>query len=71
MWSRANVDSLPMDNPLDFWVIRMDHWPEPTQYTIELFGSPAASMFSEHTFSVVGVFVSEKKVGCLQAQFTG
>ena len=34
--ARSDLDTFPTENPLAYWVLRMDHWPELAQYPIEL-----------------------------------
>lgn len=49
-----------MDDTLDYWVTRMDLWPELAQYVFELLNCPAASVLSECTFrEVVGLSVPD------------
>lgn len=43
--SRMNVDSLRMDDPHEYWVMRMCHWPE-----------LAASVLSEWAYITTGTF---------------
>ena len=30
--ARSDLDTFPTENPLAYWVLRMDHWPELAQY---------------------------------------
>uniref|UniRef100_A0A8C5MHN7 BED-type domain-containing protein n=1 Tax=Leptobrachium leishanense TaxID=445787 RepID=A0A8C5MHN7_9ANUR len=60
--ARADLDTFPADDPLAYWVLRLDHWPELSQYAMQLLGCPSSSVFSERTFSVAGGFVTDKRV---------
>uniref|UniRef100_A0A8C5QZ76 HAT C-terminal dimerisation domain-containing protein n=1 Tax=Leptobrachium leishanense TaxID=445787 RepID=A0A8C5QZ76_9ANUR len=60
--ARADLDTFPADDPLAYWVLRLDHWPEFSQYAMQLLGCPSSSMLSERTFSAAGGFVTDKRV---------
>uniref|UniRef100_A0A8C5MB93 BED-type domain-containing protein n=1 Tax=Leptobrachium leishanense TaxID=445787 RepID=A0A8C5MB93_9ANUR len=60
--ARADLDTFPEDNPLVYWVLRLDHWPEFSQYAMQLLGCPSSSVLSERTFSAAGGFVTDKRV---------
>ena len=60
--ARSDLDTFPTENPLGYWVLRMDHWPELAQYAIELLACPASSILSERTFSAAGGFVTNYRV---------
>lgn len=60
--ARSDLDTFPTENPLAYWVLRMDHWPELAQYAIELLACPASSVLSERTFSAAGGFVTDHRV---------
>uniref|UniRef100_A0A8C5QEU3 HAT C-terminal dimerisation domain-containing protein n=1 Tax=Leptobrachium leishanense TaxID=445787 RepID=A0A8C5QEU3_9ANUR len=51
--ARADLDTFPADDPLAYWVLRLDHWPELSQYAMQLRGCPSFSVLSERTFSVL------------------
>ena len=57
----ADIDTLRSDEPLDYWVCRLDLWPELSQFAIELLACPASSVLSERTFSAAGGIVTEKR----------
>uniref|UniRef100_A0A8C5MP76 BED-type domain-containing protein n=1 Tax=Leptobrachium leishanense TaxID=445787 RepID=A0A8C5MP76_9ANUR len=59
---RADLDTFPADDPLAYWVLRLDHWPEFSQYAMQLLGCPSSSVLSERTFSAAGGFVTDKRV---------
>uniref|UniRef100_A0A8C5W861 HAT C-terminal dimerisation domain-containing protein n=1 Tax=Leptobrachium leishanense TaxID=445787 RepID=A0A8C5W861_9ANUR len=60
--ARADLDTFPGDDPLAYWVLRLDHWPEHSQYAMQLLGCPSSSVLSERTFSAAGGFVTYKRV---------
>lgn len=60
--ARSDLDTFPTENPLGYWVLRMDHWPELAQYAIELLACPASSVLSERTFSAAGGVVTDHRV---------
>uniref|UniRef100_A0A8C5LUH2 HAT C-terminal dimerisation domain-containing protein n=1 Tax=Leptobrachium leishanense TaxID=445787 RepID=A0A8C5LUH2_9ANUR len=60
--ARADLDNFPADDPLAYWVLRLDHWPELSQYAMQLLGCPSSSVLSERTFSAAGGFVTDKRV---------
>uniref|UniRef100_A0A8C5MU29 BED-type domain-containing protein n=1 Tax=Leptobrachium leishanense TaxID=445787 RepID=A0A8C5MU29_9ANUR len=60
--ARADLDTFPADDPLAYWVLRLDHWPELSQYAMQLLGCPSSSVLSERTFSAAGGFVTDKRV---------
>uniref|UniRef100_A0A8C5MBG2 Uncharacterized protein n=1 Tax=Leptobrachium leishanense TaxID=445787 RepID=A0A8C5MBG2_9ANUR len=60
--ARADLDTFPADDPLAYWVLRLDHWPEFSQYAMQLLGCPSSSVPSERTFSAAGGFVTDKRV---------
>uniref|UniRef100_A0A8C5QL81 BED-type domain-containing protein n=1 Tax=Leptobrachium leishanense TaxID=445787 RepID=A0A8C5QL81_9ANUR len=62
--ARADLDTFPANDPLAYWVLRLDHWPELSQYDMQLLGCPSSSVLSERTFSAAGGFVTDKRV-CL------
>uniref|UniRef100_A0A803JEL1 BED-type domain-containing protein n=1 Tax=Xenopus tropicalis TaxID=8364 RepID=A0A803JEL1_XENTR len=57
----ADIDTLRSDEPLDYWVRRLDLWPELSQFAINLLSCPASSVLSERTFSAAGGIVTEKR----------
>ncbi|XP_068113518.1 zinc finger BED domain-containing protein 6-like [Hyperolius riggenbachi] len=57
----GDVDSLSTKDPLDYWVSKLDTWPELAQYAIEILSCPASSILSEGTFRAEGRFVNEKR----------
>uniref|UniRef100_A0A8C5M377 BED-type domain-containing protein n=1 Tax=Leptobrachium leishanense TaxID=445787 RepID=A0A8C5M377_9ANUR len=61
---KSDLDAFPADDPLAYWVLRLDHWAELSQYAMQLLGCPSSSVLSERTFSAVGGFVTDKRV-CL------
>uniref|UniRef100_A0A8C5MP71 HAT C-terminal dimerisation domain-containing protein n=1 Tax=Leptobrachium leishanense TaxID=445787 RepID=A0A8C5MP71_9ANUR len=60
--ARADLDTFPADDPLAYWVLRLDHWPELSQCAMQLLGCPSSSVLSDRTFSVAGGFVTDKRV---------
>ena len=48
-------------DPLHYWVLRLDHWPELAQYAMELLACPASSVLSERAFSAAGGFVTDHR----------
>uniref|UniRef100_A0A8C5MMB6 BED-type domain-containing protein n=1 Tax=Leptobrachium leishanense TaxID=445787 RepID=A0A8C5MMB6_9ANUR len=60
--ARADLDTFPADDPLAYWVLRLDHWPELSQYAMQLLGCPSSSVLSERMFSAAGGFVTDKRV---------
>uniref|UniRef100_A0A8C5MAC7 BED-type domain-containing protein n=1 Tax=Leptobrachium leishanense TaxID=445787 RepID=A0A8C5MAC7_9ANUR len=60
--ARADLDTFPADDPLAYWVLRLDHWPEFSQYAMQLLGCPSSSVLSERMFSAAGGFVTDKRV---------
>lgn len=59
-WSRVNMESLSSEDPMGYCVFRLDHWPELTQYTLELLTFHAASVLAQRAFSVAGDFDMER-----------
>ncbi|XP_077321726.1 zinc finger BED domain-containing protein 6-like isoform X1 [Lithobates pipiens] len=59
--TKTDMESFTVDDPLGYWVMRIDHWPELAQYAIELLGCPASSRLSEWAFSAAGGFVINKR----------
>lgn len=57
----ADIDTLRSDEPLDYWVRRLDLWPELSQFAMNLLSCPASSVLSERTFSAAGGIVTEKR----------
>ena len=57
----ADVDALRSDEPLDYWVGRLDLWPELAQFAMELLACPSSSVLSERTFSAAGGVVTDKR----------
>ena len=57
----ADIDTLRSNEPLDYWVCRLDLWPELSQFAIELLACPASSVLSEGTFSVAGGIATDKR----------
>uniref|UniRef100_A0A6I8QLY6 BED-type domain-containing protein n=1 Tax=Xenopus tropicalis TaxID=8364 RepID=A0A6I8QLY6_XENTR len=49
------------DDPMNFWVSRLDQWPELAQYALEVLACPPASVLSERVFSAAGGVVTEKR----------
>uniref|UniRef100_A0A8C5P6E1 BED-type domain-containing protein n=1 Tax=Leptobrachium leishanense TaxID=445787 RepID=A0A8C5P6E1_9ANUR len=60
--ARADLDTFPADDPLAYWVLRLDHWPELSQYAMQLLGCPSSTVLSEKKFSAAGGFVTDKRV---------
>ena len=57
----ADLDALRSDEPLDYWVGRLDLWPELAQFAMELMAFPSSSVLSERTFGAAGVVVTNKR----------
>ncbi|VEL25005.1 unnamed protein product [Protopolystoma xenopodis] len=51
----------PDDDPMHYWVSRLDQWPELAQYALEVLACPPASVLSERVFSAAGGVVTEKR----------
>ena len=49
--AKTDMESFPVGDPLGFWVMRINHWPELAQYAIELLGCPAFNMLFKQAFT--------------------
>uniref|UniRef100_A0A803JA63 HAT C-terminal dimerisation domain-containing protein n=1 Tax=Xenopus tropicalis TaxID=8364 RepID=A0A803JA63_XENTR len=49
------------DDPMNFWVSRLNQWPELAQYILEVLACPPASVLSERVFSAAGGVDTEKR----------
>lgn len=60
---RLNTDVFVcVPDPIDFWVSKMDEWPELARHAIEVLSCPAASVISERTFSTAGGVITDKRI---------
>ncbi|XP_075178562.1 zinc finger BED domain-containing protein 6-like [Anomaloglossus baeobatrachus] len=46
--------------PFNFWVSKLDTWPELALYALEVLACPAASVLSERVFSTVGDVITDR-----------
>ena len=57
----ADIVTLRSNEPLHYWVCRLDLWPELSQFAIELLACPVSSVLSERAFSAAGSIVTDKR----------
>ncbi|XP_073509759.1 zinc finger BED domain-containing protein 4-like [Phyllobates terribilis] len=48
--------------PFNFWVSKLDTWPELALYALEVLDCPAASVLSEHMFSMIGGVRTDRRI---------
>jgi hypothetical protein len=61
MASVGASDSMSTDDPMEYWVARLDTCRELAQYALELLSCPPSSVLSERTFSAAGGVVTDKR----------
>ncbi|XP_068117487.1 zinc finger BED domain-containing protein 4-like [Hyperolius riggenbachi] len=61
MGSLSAYDSMSMEDPMEYWVKRLDTWRELAQYALEVLSCPPSSVLSERCFSAAGGVVTEKR----------
>lgn len=50
---RIDADYLQTKDHMDFWMLRLNHWPETVQYALKLLAYFVASVLSERVFSTI------------------
>ncbi|XP_077119145.1 zinc finger BED domain-containing protein 4-like [Ranitomeya variabilis] len=48
--------------PFNFWVSKLDIWPELARYALEVLACPAGSVLSEHVFRIAGGVRTDKRI---------
>lgn len=61
MGSIGASDSMSTDDPMEYWVARLDTCRELAQYALEVLSCPPSSVLSERTFSAAGGVVTDKR----------
>ncbi|KAM4047913.1 zinc finger BED domain-containing protein 4-like isoform 1-T2 [Anomaloglossus baeobatrachus] len=56
--------------PFNFWVSKLDTWPELALYALEVLACPAASVMSERVFSTAGGVITDRRI-CLSSANVG